>query len=249
MEDLRWWAVWGNVAAAVAVRLPGALLGAAMLITFAGILGPDWGWRAGAGWLAAGGLVLTRPGERLAVIRMLRYGRPPQSWPAVDVAQLAPGRRIDVYVAPQASGVFALGGHTVAVGQGSVGAGGRTPELQAATVSAVAQLRAGRTRPDLAVIWWSGPWLFAKLVVGAFLGPRWQSVMRIIGSVVVGMAVFTCISQGQLLGAVLGVCMLADLAMAYLSRRRLRAARPRTIPLAGSRLTHSRFAMRDRLDA
>ena len=231
MTDCRWWTVPGRVTAAVAARLPGALLGAAMFVSFAGILGPSWGGGLVLAWLAAGVLVLTRLGERLAATLVLRYRPAPRSWLAVDVDRLAPGRGVDVYVAPKAAGVFALGAHTVAVGQWSVGAGGRTPSLQAATAAAVAQLRAGGTRPDLAMGWWSGPWLLAKLVVGAFLGPRLQSVMRVVGSVLAGTSVFTCLSHAQPVGALLGACMLADLAVAHVSRRRLRvAARSRAIP-------------------
>ena len=124
MDDCRWWTVPGNVAAAVAARLPGALIGGAMLVTFAGILGPTWGGAVALAPLAAGALVLTRRGERLAATTVLRYRPAPGSWLAADVAWLALGRRIDVYVAPQASGAFALGGHTVAVGERSVGVGG-----------------------------------------------------------------------------------------------------------------------------
>lgn len=150
MTDLRWWTVPCRVMGAVAARLPGALLGAAIFISFAGILGPDWGGALVLAWLAAGVLVLTRTGERLAATKVLRYRPAPQSWLAVDVARLAPGRKVDVYVAPMAAGVFALGGHTVAVGQWSVGTGVRTLNLQVATDTAVAQLRVGGTRPDLA---------------------------------------------------------------------------------------------------
>jgi len=206
-------------------------LGATMFVSFAGVLGPDWGGALVLAWLTAGVLVLTRLGERLVVTRVLRYRTARQSWLAVDAAGLAGGRKVDVYVAPNAAGVFALGGHTVAVGQWSVGTGVRTPGLQAATATAVAQLRAGGTRADLAMGWWSGPWLLAKVIVGAFLRPGLQSVMRVVGSVLVGMSVFTFLNHGQPVAALLGVCMLADLAIAYLGRRRLRvAAQARAIP-------------------
>ena len=231
MTDCRWWTVSYRVTTAVAARLPGALLGAAMFVSFAGILGPSWGGGLVLAWLAAGVLVLTRRGERLAATVVLRYRPAPQSWLAVDVARLAPGRGIDVCMAPEAAGVFALGGHTVAVGQWSVGAGGRTPNLQAAAAAAVAQLRAGGTRPDLAMGWWSGPWLLAKVIVGAFLRTGLHSVMRVVGSGLAGMSVFTCLSHGQPVGALLAACMLADLAIAYRTRRRLRiAARSHAIP-------------------
>lgn len=231
MTDLSWWTVPCRVIGAVAARLPGGMLGAAMFVSFAGIFGPEWGGGLLLAWLTAGVAVLTRPGERLAATRVLRYRPATQSWLAVDVARLAPGRKVDVYVAPMAAGVFALGGHTVAVGQRSVGTGGRTPNLQAETAAAVAQLRAGGTRPDLAMGWWSGPWLLAKLTVGAFLGPAMQSVMRVVGSVLAGMSVFTCLNHGQPVGALLAGCMLADLSVAYLGRRRvLLAARARAVP-------------------
>ena len=230
MDDCRWWTVARDVTAGVARRLPSALIGTAMLVTFAGILGPTWGAAVALGWLAAGALVLTRPGERLAATTVMRYRPAPQSWLAADVRQLAPGRRIDVYVAPKATGVFALGGHTVAIGERSVDAGTRTPALQAAARSAVAELRAGRTRPELAMGWWSGPWLFAKLTAGAFLRSRWHPFFRLF-SVMVGMSVVTCLGHGQPVAAGLGVCLLADLALDYLGRRRAgAAARRRTVP-------------------
>ena len=230
MDDCRWWTVARDVTAGVARRLPSALIGTAMLVTFAGILGPTWGAAVALGWLAAGALVLTRPGERLAATTVMRYRPAPQSWLAADVRQLAPGRRIDVYVAPKATGVFALGGHTVAIGERSVDAGTRTAALQAAARSAVAELRAGRTRPELAMGWWSGPWLFAKLTAGAFLRSRWHPFFRLF-SVMVGMSVVTCLGHGQPVAAGLGVCLLADLALDYLGRRRAgAAARRRTVP-------------------
>ena len=108
MDDLRWWTVPGNVTAAVAARLPGALIGAVMLVVFAGILGPTWGGAVALGWLAAGALLLTRPGEHAAATTVLRYRPEPRLWLAADVGRLAPGHRIDVYVAPKAAGVFAL---------------------------------------------------------------------------------------------------------------------------------------------
>jgi hypothetical protein len=40
MDDCRWWTVTRDVTAGVARRLPSALIGTAMLVTFAGILGP-----------------------------------------------------------------------------------------------------------------------------------------------------------------------------------------------------------------
>jgi len=231
MDDCRWWTVTRDVTAGVARRLPSALIGTAMLVTFAGILGPTWGAAVALGWLAGGALVLTRPGERLAATTVMRYRPAPKSWLAADVRQLAPRRRIDVYVAPKATGVFALGGHTVAIGERSVDAGTRTAALQAAARSAVAELRAGRTRPELAMGWWSGPWLFAKLTAGAFLPPRWYPFFRLFGSVMVGMSVVTCLGHGQPVAAGLGVCLLADLALDYLGRRRAGAvARRRTVP-------------------
>ena len=78
---------------------PPALIGAAMVVTFAGILGPTWGGAAALAWFAAGTLVLTGPGERAAATTVLRYRPAPRLWLAADVGRLAPGRRIDVYVA------------------------------------------------------------------------------------------------------------------------------------------------------
>jgi len=84
-------------------------------------------------WLMAGVAVLTRVGERAAVRSFLRYRPAAGSWLAADVAALAPGRRIEVYVAPGLSGVFCVGGHTVAAGARSVGIGTPAVALHAAS--------------------------------------------------------------------------------------------------------------------
>lgn len=78
--------------------------------------------------------------------------------------------------------------------------------------------------------WWSGPWLFAKTAVGAFVPRRWHPFFRLVGAVMVGASVVTCLRHGQPAAAGLGVCMLADLALASLDRHRARAARRRTVP-------------------
>ncbi len=243
MAERRWWIVPANVAVGVGRRLAGAMVGAVMVITFAGMLGPTWGSAIALGWLAAGAATLTQPGERLLAMRVLRYRRAAGSWLAADVHRLAPGRRVDVYVAPQALGVFALGGHTVAVGERSVGDGTRTRALQAATVAAVADLRSGGTRPELALMWWSSPWVVAKMLLGALLPRRWHPFFRILGGGMLAVAVGTCLGQGQPVAAALGVCMLVDLTLAYVSRRRIRAAQraasPRLVPLTGPAATGS----------
>ena len=67
-----------------------------------------------------------------------------------------------------------MGGHAVAIGDESRSPVGRTPALQEATRAAVADLCAGQTRPELALMWWSAPWAFAKMTLGALLPARWQ---------------------------------------------------------------------------
>lgn len=108
-----------NVAAGVLRRLAGALIGAAMLVTIVGVAGPAWGGAVALGWFSTGVLMLIRAGERMTARTLLRYRPAIGTWLAGEVARLAPGRQIDVYVAPAALGVFAVGGYTVAIGQRS----------------------------------------------------------------------------------------------------------------------------------
>ncbi len=230
MDRREWWTVPVNVAVGVVRGLPAALIGVVMLVTFAGLLGPTWGGLAALAWLTAGVATLTRPGERLVVTAVLRYRRAAHSWLAAEVHRLAPGRRIEVYVAPHAFGVFAVGDHTIAVGQRSIEAATPTSALHAAAVAAVADLLAAKTRPQLAMTWWSAPWLLAKVTMGYLVPARWHPLLRILGCALMGMAVATCLRQGQPIAAALGVCMIADLALAYLARHQLRAAARRTLP-------------------
>ncbi len=219
-----------NVTAGVLVRLPGAVIGAAMVVTFAGILGPTWGAAIGYGWLAGGVLASTRQGERLLAVTVMRFRRASDSWLAAEVNRLAPGRRYEVYVAPMTSGVFALGGYTVGIGEYSVGNGVPTPALQAAAVAAVGELRSGRTRSEVAMTWWTLPWLFTKMTLGFLVPRRWHPVLRVLASVMFTVAVLTCVRGGQLAAAALGVCFIGDLLLAANARRRTRGAGQSVLP-------------------
>ena len=73
----RWWAVPVNVAATVAWRLPGALMGVILVVV-------------------AGLVTLSRLGERLLARTLLRYRPAPGSWLEAEVRRLLPGRRVDV---------------------------------------------------------------------------------------------------------------------------------------------------------
>jgi hypothetical protein len=211
-----------NTALGVGRRLPGAVIGSVLVVAFAGMLGPTWGPVIAFGWLGAGALLLTRPGERILARGVLRYRPAAESWLAADVHRLAPRRRIDVDVAAHARGVFPLGGHTIAIGDQSLSAG-RTPALQEAIQTAVAALCAGRTRSELPLMWWSAPWVLAKMTLGRALPRRWQSFFRVAVLPVLGMAVVTCLSHGQVAAAGLGGCVIADLAFAYAGSRPARS--------------------------
>ena len=78
--------------------------------------------------------------------------------------------------------------------------------------------------------WWSGPWLFAKMTVDAFVPRRWHPFFRLVGAVMVGASAVTGLRHGQPAAAGLGACMLADLAQACLDRHRARAPLRRTVP-------------------
>jgi hypothetical protein len=156
-----------HVAATVAWRLPGALMGVILFVVAGSMFGPP-GVLLAAIWLVTGLLTGFRFGERALIRTVLRYRPAPTSWLEAEVRRLLPGRRVDVYVAPKATGVFALGGHTIGLGEASVGAGDPTPGLLAAAAAAAEQLRAGRTRPELPLLWWCLPWWFAKKIDGHF---------------------------------------------------------------------------------
>ena len=135
---------------------------------------------AGNRGVAAGRLrSFTRVGERAVVRGVLRYRPAPGSWLAADVAALAPGRRVRVYVAPGLSGVFSVGGHTVAVGARSVGGGTRTAALHDATAEAVRDLCRWRTRVQLPMLWWASPWLLCMWVLASLLPWRLMAFIRL----------------------------------------------------------------------
>ena len=157
------WRVVGNITATTASRLPSAVLGAVFGIEVGVILGPI-GMLLAAGWLLAGLATGTPLGERALARVVLRYRPADGSWLEAEVRRLAPGRRVRVYVAPKASGVVALGGHTIGLGELSVGSGAPTPALLQATSAAVLELRSGKTRPELPLLWLSLPWWFAREV-------------------------------------------------------------------------------------
>lgn len=73
----------------------------------------------------------------------------------------------------------ALGGHTIGLGEISVGAGASTPVLQAATAAAAVELRDGRTRPELPLMWWCAPWVFVKMLIGSLLPRRRYPLLRL----------------------------------------------------------------------
>ena len=123
-------------------------------------------------WVVAGLLTLSRFAERVLARTVLRYRPAPGSWLEAEVRQLLPRRSVEVYVAPKASGVFALGGHTIGLGEASIGAGGPTAGLLAATSAAAAEQRDGRTRPEPPLMWWGLPWWFAKQIPGGLLPRR-----------------------------------------------------------------------------
>jgi len=187
-------------------------------------------------------LTLTGPVERLLAVTVFRYRRAGDSWLAAEVRRLAPGRRYEVYVAPGTSGVFALGGHTVGIGEHSVDDGLPTPELQQATAAAVAYLRAGRTRPELAMDWLAFPWFFVKLTVATVLPRRLHPVARTLAVCWCTAAAVMSPAHGQVGAAVLGACLVADLLLAARARRRQRRAGRHVAQLApattGQRLVH-----------
>ncbi len=225
----RWWTVPVNAAATVAWRLPGALMGVILVVVAGSMLGPP-GLLLALVWLVAALLTLPRRGERLLARTVLRYRPAAGSWLEAEVQRLLPGRRVEVYVAPKTSGVFALGRHTIALGEASIGAGVPTPALLAATAAAVNQLRRGPTRPELPLIWWAAPWWVAKQVPRHLLPRRWQPLLTLWA---VGLLVASIIGTahgGSPYAVVLTVCGVTDLCISSIRSRRQRRQRRRVHP-------------------
>jgi hypothetical protein len=220
------WVRVGQVAAGVGRLLPAAVLSVFVVVMAAAFLGATWGLLVAVLWLLAGFAVLTRVGERAAVRGFLRYRPAPGSWLAADVAALAPGRRVQVYVAPGLSGVFSVGGHTVAVGARSVGAGIRTAPLHDATAEAVRDLCRCRTRVQLAMLWWAGPWLLCMWVLASILRPRLMGFLRVVGPVFLVAGSVIGLGQGQFAAAGLGVVILSDAILSRVARSQARAPIP-----------------------
>lgn len=230
MHACRWVRIVRNMTVGVAVRLPAAVLSVFLVVVAAGLLGPTWGLAVILGWLALGLLALTGPGEQAIARTVLRYQPAPGSWLAADVSRLAPGRRIDVYVARGTSGVFAVGGRSVAIGAWSLGDGSATPALRSAAAAAVADLQLRRTRPELTMLWWAGPWMFAKLILSAVLGRRLTALLRVLAVIGVSMSILISAGGGQPVAAGLGVGVLADISLSYAARARQRTARRGPVP-------------------
>jgi len=230
-RHVRWWTVPVNVAASVALRLPGAVIGTGMMAVLAGLFGPAWGTAIIYGWMAAGVLTLTGAVEGLLAATVFRYRRAADSWLAEEVDRLAPGRRCRVYVAPGTCGVFALGGHTVGIGEHSVGAGGPTPALLQSAAAAVDDLRRGRTRAELAMGLWAFPWFFAKLTAAAILPRRLHAVARVAAACWCTAATVASAGHGQQGAAILGAFVVTDLLLtAHTRRRRRHDANARPVP-------------------
>jgi len=215
------WVKAGHAAAAIARLLPASVLSAFLVVMAAAFLG-GWGAVVALVWLLAGLAILTRMGERAAVRAFLRYHPAPGTWLAADVAGLAPGRRIEVYVAPGLSGVFSVGGHTIAAGARSVGSGTRTAALHADVVEAVSDLGQWRTRVQLAMLWWAAPWLASMWVLGSLLGPRLMAFLRVVAPVFLVMAVLVSLGRGDWAAAGLGCVILLDAILSRVARRRHR---------------------------
>jgi hypothetical protein len=198
-----------------------------MLFAAAGsMLGPP-GLLLALVWLLTGALTASRLGER-AVARTLLHYRPAQgSWLDAEVRQLLPLGRVDVYVAPRADGLFALGGHTIGLGESSLGAGVPTPVLLAATAAAAHELRSGRTRPELPLMWWCVPWWFAKQIPGRLLPRRLLPLIKLWAVGVVAAAFVNGVQTGHLFVLVLIGLAVTDLAIGGVrSRPGLRRSQP-----------------------
>ena len=226
------WRVVGNVTATTVSRLPSAVLGAVFGIEVGVILGPI-GMLLAAGWLLAGLAAGTPLGEGALARVVLRYRPAGGSWLEAEVRRLAPGRRVRVYVAPKASGVFALGGHTIGLGELSVGSGAPTPALLQATADAVLELRSGKTRPELPLLWLSFPWWFARELASRMVPRRLKPLLRLcfVASMIAGAV--NGVQVGRPYVAVLVALILADMAIrAARGRRHRRPTRPQLQPAA-----------------
>ena len=227
----RWWTAPVNTAGTVLWRLPGALLGAILFVAAGSMLGPP-GLLLALIWLLTGALTGFRFGERVLARTVLRYRPAPGSWLDAEVRRLLPGRRVDVYVAPKAVGVFALGGYTIGLGETSVGSGAPTPALLAATAAAARELSAGRTRPELPLLWWGVPWWFARQIPGHLLPRRLQPLLKVWAVGVAAAAVVNGVQVGHP-----SVIVLVGLAATDLCIRGIRGRRQRR----QHRLSHPRL--------
>jgi len=228
----RLWTVPVNVAATVAWRLPGALMGVVLVVVAGSLLGPP-GFLLAVLWLVAGLVTLPRFGERLLTRTVLRYRPAPGSWLEAEVRRLLPGRRVDVYVAPKASGVFALGGHTIGLGEASLGAGAANPALLMATAAAVDELRRGPTRPELPLMWWAAPWWVAKQIPRHLVPRRWRPLIKMWAVLLLVAAIVSSVHGGSPSAVALTVCGVTDLFITGMrSRRQHRLARRQLHPLA-----------------
>jgi hypothetical protein len=221
-----------HVAATVAWRLPGALMGVILFVVAGSVFGPP-GVLLAAIWLVTGLLTGFRFGERALIRTVLRYRPAPTSWLEAEVRRLLPGRRVDVYVAPKATGVFALGGHTIGLGEASVGAGDPTPGLLAATAAAAEQLRAGRTRPELPLLWWCLPWWFAKKIPGRLPPRRWQPLVKLWATCEVAAAMAGGVQTGHPSVIVVTGLAITDLCITAVRGRRQRRPVHRRLQPAG----------------
>ncbi len=228
------WIRAGQVAAGIGRLAPAVVLSLFLVVMatsfLAAFLGVTAGTLLATVWLLTGFTVLTRVGERAAVRAVLRYRPAPGSWLAADVAALTPGRRVQVYVAPALSGVFSVGGHSIAVGARPAGAGVRTPLLQAGTVDAVGDLARWRTRVQLPMLWWASPWLICVWAVGSILGPRLMGFMRVVAPAFLVAGTVISLGQGQFAAAGLGVVILADAILSKVARSRQQAQARTPIP-------------------
>jgi hypothetical protein len=206
-------------------RLPGAVVGVVLISTAAGLFGPSWGGAVMFAWLTVAAVTLTRAGERAVARAPLRY-RPvsEDSWLAKQVREDLDTSRVDLYIAPHAVGVFPLGHRTIAMGEWSVGDGQPTPQLHAQTAEAVRDLRAGRTRAELAVMWCAAPWALAKMAIATLLPKRLHAAAVVLYLLLVLEVLVASLARGQLVTAGLAGCVLTDWTTAHL---RMRFARVR----------------------
>jgi hypothetical protein len=206
-------------------RLPGAVVGVVLISAAADLFGPTWGGAVMFAWLTVAAVTLTRAGERSVARGPLRY-RPvsEESWLAKQVRQDLDTSRVDLYIAPHAVGVFPLGHRTIAIGERSVGDGQPTLQLHAQTAEAVRDLRAGRTRAELAVMWCAAPLALAKMAIATFLPKRLHTAAAVLYLLMLLEVLVASIMRGRLLTAGLAGCVLTDWTTAHL---RMRFARVR----------------------